>query len=730
MKSFFKTKGLYHFPNNLHSQFVSFLSSKLKKFTTQWHGTLIVAPTVAGLTIAIRMLGWLEPLELTVLDLSFRLHLQPPPDNRIVIVGVEESDLARLKQWPISDATMAKLLTLVKQQQPKVIGLDIYRNLPVEPGHNELVKVFKTTPNLIGIRKAVGDRFSSEVAAPSELARLNQVSANDIVIDNDGVLRRGMLYPIPGEPLPSLGLAVALAYLQDKNIAPEAASDGSLKLDKTVFHPFEANDGGYIGADAGGYQILLKFRGSAGSFSTVSVMDVLEGRIPQNLMRDRIVLIGANATSLNDAFYTPYSRNFRSTPVRTSGVEIQANLASQILSSVLDGHSLIQTWSEPLENLWIVLWAAVIAGLGWKWRYNKAHFFLLQLTALLLGAIVIACLIAYMNFLLSWWIPIVPPLLALFGSTIAISGQVYISRLRELNTKLEQTVKNLEQAMSDLKQSQIQLIQSEKMSALGQLVAGVAHEINNPIGFIAGNIESLKGYMQDLTNHLKLYQHCFPNPGMEIEEDAEAIDLEYTLEDLSKIISSLRTGIQRVKDISISLRTFSRSDSSAKVPFNIHEGIDSTILILKHRIKGNSKRPEIKIFQEYGHLPMVNCFPGQLNQVFMNLIANAIDAFDESTREQSFAEMEANPNQIRIITEVLADKNMVVIRVKDNGMGMSEEVKQKIFEHLFTTKAVGKGTGLGLSISLQIIEENHGGKLTCISAPGEGAEFIVEIPIS
>ncbi|HAX78072.1 MAG TPA: transmembrane sensor domain-containing protein [Cyanobacteria bacterium UBA11372] len=738
------------FSGRMRSKFINLLGDKLKLFargkTTnangnnspqidpqsliwQWRGALIVTPCVAGITIAIRLLGWLQPLELAALDANFRLRPLEPKDERIVIVSLEESDISTLKKWPISDAILARVLTKIKQQKPRAIGLDLYRNLPVEPGHKELVKIFETTPNLIGIKKVIGDKFSDAIAPSPILAKLGQISANDVVVDPDGVVRRGILFPIPGEPLPSLGFALAAAYLKLEGITPLADSNGYLKLGSTVFKPFEKHHGGYVRADAGGYQILLNFRGSARSFTSVSVVDVLDNRIPPDLMRDRIVLIGAKAPSLNDVFYTPFSGGLITTPVRTAGVEIQANLTSQILSTVLDNRPLIQVLPVLIEELWTVLWAGIIAAFGWKHRDDKNYQYLGKLTiAGVVSALAVAA-IAYASFLAGWWIPSVPPLLALLGSAVAISGYVYVSKLQEMNVKLEQTVQNLELALRDLQQSQIQLIQSEKMSTLGQLVAGVAHEVNNPVGFVSGNLNYVKDYIQDLTNHLELYQEKFSDPGDEIAEDAEAIDLEYLLEDLPKLVTSMQSGINRIKDISTSLRTFSRGDTAERVACNIHEGIDSTLLILKHRLKANERRPEIQIIKQYSELPPVNCYPGQLNQVIMNLIANAIDALDEFSQGRSFTEIEANPNKITVITEVLADKTTVAIRIKDNGPGISEEIKQKIFEHLFTTKPVGKGTGLGLSISRQIVEETHGGKLSCVSAPGEGAEFTIEIPL-
>ena len=670
-------------------------------------------------------------MELAALDISFRLRPLEPIDDRITIVGVEESDIASLKQWPFSDEVLAKLIAEIKKQNPTAIGLDLYRNLPVKPGYDRLVKVYQTTPNLIGIQKAIQDKFSSAIPPPLVLSKLGQVSANDILVDSDGVVRRGILYPMPegNEALPSLGLATAMLYLQEKGINPQADRRGFLQLGNTVFTPFEKNDGSYVRADAGGYQILLNFRGPASIFATVSVMDVLKHRVPPYLIRDRIVLIGAKAKSLNDSFYTPYSAGFRSSPVKTAGVELQANIASQILNAVLNNRPLIQVWPNFLEDLWTLLWATFIPVFSWKFRHNKANLFILQIPLVIALAIVSLSLIYYLCFLAGWWIPIIPPLVALLASAVAIGSYIYVTQLQELNSKLEQTVNNLERALTELQRSQLQLVQSEKMSALGQLVSGVAHEINNPIGFVSGNLTHIQQYTQDLIEHLKLYQENFPDPGKEITDNAKEIDLEYTLEDLPELIKSMQIGIDRIKEISISLRTFSRSDTSNKVDCNIHDGIDSTLMILKHRLKANDKRPEIKIVKKYSPLPPVNCYLGQLNQVIMNLLSNAIDAFDEINQGRSSEEIKANPNIITIQTEISENNSMVAIRIKDNGPGIPESVQQKIFEQLFTTKGVGKGTGLGLSISRQIVEETHKGKLICISAPGKGAEFVIEIPI-
>ncbi len=281
-----------------------------------------------------------------------------------------------------------------------------------------------------------------------------------------------------------------------------------------------------------------------------------------------------------------------------------------------------------------------------------------------------------------------------------------------------------------LEHTQLQLVQSEKMATVGELTAGVAHEINNPVGFISGNLDYASEYIENLDELLQLYQQGFAYDSETIQEKIEDIELDYLLEDFRGLIFSMKEGTNRIVEISKSMRTFSRADTTAKVAFNIHEGINSTLLILKHRLKGNESRPEIEIVKNYGDLQEVNCYPGQLNQVFMNLIANAIDAFDESNVGRTFAEIKEAPNRIAITTDVDSEKEVAIVKIKDNGIGMSEEVKAKIFEHLFTTKGVGKGTGLGLSISRQIVEEKHGGKITLTSEVGKGTEFAITLPLT
>lgn len=305
--------------------------------------------------------------------------------------------------------------------------------------------------------------------------------------------------------------------------------------------------------------------------------------------------------------------------------------------------------------------------------------------------------------------------------------------LRYLTQNLEAQVAKrtaeLTQALHDLQEAQLQIVQTEKMATLGQLVSGIAHEINNPIGFIEGNLTLVDKGVNHLLEHLQLYQKFVPNPSPEIEESAEQIELEYLVEELPEMIASMKLGTDRIRQLSVSLRRFSRRDDLRKVAADLHEGIDSTLVILKHRLKANKNRPEIPILKKYGNLPQVKCYASQLNQVFMNLLANSIDAIDAISESRSYAEMERGAYQISIRTGASADRTRVAIEIADNGSGMPPEVLEQLFRRQISGKPPGKGTGLGLLISHQIVTEKHDGRLRCSSTQGEGTKFTIEIPV-
>ncbi|MEH2261799.1 ATP-binding sensor histidine kinase [Nostoc sp.] len=324
----------------------------------------------------------------------------------------------------------------------------------------------------------------------------------------------------------------------------------------------------------------------------------------------------------------------------------------------------------------------------------------------------------------TWWMINFNPLKNNEGRIYRIIGTSFeISDRKRAEAQLNQRTAQLEQTLQELQHAQTQMIQAEKMSGLGQLVAGVAHEINNPVNFIFGNLSHANDYTKNILRLLELYQKHYPTPHSEIEEEIEAMDLEFVLEDLPKLIYSMRVGAERIQKIVVSLRTFSRMDEAEMKEVNIHEGIDSTLMILQHRLKAKSDSPGIEIVKDYGELPLVECYAGQLNQVFMNLLSNAIDALEEANTQNQLL----NPT-ITICT-TLVESKQVAIKITDNGTGIPAHIRQRLFDPFFTTKPVGKGTGMGLSISYQIVAEKHKGKLYCVSELGQGATFIIMIPI-
>lgn len=343
-------------------------------------------------------------------------------------------------------------------------------------------------------------------------------------------------------------------------------------------------------------------------------------------------------------------------------------------------------------------------------------------------------------------IPLIPRALALPSPAVLEAANIALKQeidericiekaLRESETQLRERGEQLEQTLANLKKTQAHLVQSEKMSSLGHLVAGVAHEINNPVNFITGNLNYATNYLTDLLELLRLYQTYYPYPAPEITSKAEEMEVDFILDDLPKLLGSMKIGADRIRDIVLSLRNFSRLDESQMKAVDIHEGIENTLLILQHRLKEKPGHPKIKIVKEYGNLPLVECYAGQMNQVFMNIISNAIDALeaigaiDPGDDNATRCPMPNAPCPTICIRTEAINSEQVAIEITDNGLGMSDRVRQHLFDAFFTTKPPGKGTGLGLSISYQVVVEKHGGQIECISAWGQGTSFTIALPI-
>ncbi|OKH19380.1 ATP-binding protein [[Limnothrix rosea] IAM M-220] len=317
--------------------------------------------------------------------------------------------------------------------------------------------------------------------------------------------------------------------------------------------------------------------------------------------------------------------------------------------------------------------------------------------------------------------------LAWSGTGVTSEKRIYgiarnVTKRKQLEFALEQRSHDLEKTLKKLKQTQSHLVQSAKMSSLGELVAGVAHEINNPVNFIYGNISHIEDYTQTLIKILEAYRQVYQEPPAEVTDLCQEVDLEFTLEDLPAVVNSIQVGANRIKDIVVSLRNFSRLDEANFKTVDVHEGIDNTILILQNRLKAKPDQSEIKIQKRYGDLPKIECYPGQLNQVFMNILSNAIDAIIDSKKSKN--------GIITISTTAILSEREILITIRDNGCGMDEETCSRIFDPFFTTKDVGKGTGLGMSISYQIITERHHGSLICKSQQGVGTEFDILLPFN
>lgn len=388
----------------------------------RWRGVAIATPSVTLLVFLVRAAGLLQAWEWQAYDQLMRWR-PSASDDRIVIVGIDEADVRDFGQAILPDGVYAEVIDTIADSEPRAIGLDIYRNVPVAPGTAQLEETLRTTLNVIGVRKVAGEADRELTEGNPVLTELGQIGANDIVVDADNTVRRGFLQinAATGEQLPSFALYLALLYLDADGVGVEMLDADRWQLGEAVFSPFETNDGGYVRTDAGGYQTLINYRGGSKLFKTVPLRQVLSGEVEGEVFRDRIVLIGSTGRSFKDYFYVPHSSDLLSLPDPMAGVEIHANITSQIISAALEGRPLIRSWPEAIEGLWIFVWATLGAALTWQFRNPSKRLPVEMIISLSLASIVLAAL-AFGAFLIGWWIPIVPPMLALVGSASGITA--------------------------------------------------------------------------------------------------------------------------------------------------------------------------------------------------------------------------------------------------------------------------------------------------------------------
>ncbi|NCO73989.1 MAG: adenylate/guanylate cyclase domain-containing protein [Cyanobacteria bacterium] len=389
----------------------------IKSFWWQWRGVWITTPLISMAILITRYFGLFQPLELFAFDLLVKMRSPQIRDNRVVIVGIGEEDVEKIGTALISDGIYAKLLEKLLKFQPVVIGLDVYRDVPIPLGTDELTKIFENNKNIIGIEKMIGDNRQYRVKASPILKAKKQIGFNDVILDQDNKIRRALLALYRGDNLQvSLGMYLASLYLEKKNINLEITEkDKYWKFKNTVFIPFKSNDGGYSNADSGGYQILLNYRGNVNHFETVSLFDVLDNKLPKNWGKDKIILIGFVGESFQDVHLTPYTN---SPDKRMAGVEIHANIVSQIVSSAIDDRASIKTWSKTNENIWIITWTFIGAIITWIFR-RKKHF--LPEIIVFISSQIILVIIVYIAFLMSWWIPLIPPFMGLISAAGSIT---------------------------------------------------------------------------------------------------------------------------------------------------------------------------------------------------------------------------------------------------------------------------------------------------------------------